>query len=540
MTLLSPLVAFLLVGQAPADDKKKEAPPAAEKKEAAAEADKDAGKAAEAMAAEFDKDVPTVVKLRAIAAEPYRIRIWLTLADHPRVTPGLRQGVIDEIESAAERYLGSSWSVDYASPPANAPISPDAPIEDMPDVKKLGAEYAKVDKVLWADVSVETGRAGVPPFIVAVREYDAEFNKWGPAAVRTLAPDDPLPVNVFRMLHRQFRAVIGVVALGEGKKLRVVVKGAALQSPDSPFPILAYGAPLKITRDIMKKGKMTGRYDIPWTYLIYRQADADRRAGTCDVMSSLFAPVDNGMLRRSRVMGLAASNSADALTEVQFVQLTHDNMPGDPPGKRPVPGYEVLLRIQDQVNPVLAGSTNRRGKITLSSAKLDATGQNRPQVCEITLRIGRIPVANFPMVPGDEPRREIIVNTDPLLPEVSGRVVALQEELIDTLARQAILLKRLEPLKKPKKADEDEDETKERFKKLNDLADQLNKLPGNKQFQDKLDAIKADAKKRSEKEYKKKEFGKQVTRLFGGLEKLLKEKEFSKQVNVKKESEPAQ
>jgi hypothetical protein len=532
------LVALLLFVQPPEPAKNAEPAPAADKasaKEQTPPAELDAGKNAELLAAEFDKDVPTVVKLRAIASEPYKVRIWLTLADHPRVTPGLRQGVVEEIHAAAERYLGSSWTIDYATPPANAPISPDAPVEDMPEVKKLGTEYEKLDKVLWADVAVDTTRAGVPPFVVTVREYDGEFNKWGPAVKRTLAPDDQLPVNVFRLLHRQFRAVIGVVGIEE-RMLRVVVKGAALQSPDSPFPLLAFGAPLKITRDIMKKGQMTGRYEIPWTYLVYRSTEPDRRVGRCSVLSSIGMPVDNAMLRRGRAMGLAASNSEDAETEVRFVQLTTDNMPGDPPGRRPVPGYEVLLLVQDQVTPVLAGSTDRRGRITLSSSKLDPTGQSRPQVCIITLRIGKITVATFPMVPGDEPRREIVVNADPLLPEVSGRVGALQEEVVDTLARQAILSKRLKTVQEQLKK-VDADDNPELKTKLKEVAAQLSSLPGNKEFQQKLDAIKSEAKKRNEKEYKQKSFGKHVQRLFAGIEKVLKERQIGLEVKVSESSD---
>ena len=526
-TLAMLVTTALALSQAPAE--KNPPGPPDEKKDAPV--DKEAGKTAAQLAAEFDKDVPTVVKLRAIASQPYRIRIWLTIAEHPRVTPGLRQGIMDEIQSASDRYLGSSWDLSYSAPPADAPVSPDAPIEDMPDVKAIGKDYGDVDKVFWADVSVDSARPGTPPFVVNVREYDAEFNKWGPAVRRVLAPDEPLPVNVFRLLHRQFRAVIGVIGLGETKQLRIVVKGAALQSPDSPYPLLAFGAPIKITRDFFKKGEFVKRFDILYTYLIYRTADADRRGGVAEVRSTLQSPVDNSTLRRSKVMGLAASNSADAETEVQFIQLTTDNMPGEPPGKRPVPGYEVLVRVQDTVVPVLAGATDRRGRITLSGSKLDPTGQNRPLVCEVTLRIGRLPVAQFPLVPGDEPRREVVVNADPLLPEVSGRINALQEELIDTLARQAILKKRLETLKNELKK-EDADENKELGAKVRDVADQLNKLPGNKYFQDKLTAIRNDAKKRSEKEYKQKNFGKHVTRLFAGVEKILKEKSIGFDVKV--------
>ena len=517
-------------------------PPAAKgdaaKTDAAKEApaDKEAEKSAEKLAAEFDKDVPTVVKLRAIAAEPYRVRIWLTIADHPRVTPGLRQGVVEEIHAASERYLGSAWQIDYADPPPDAPMSPDAPVEDMPDVKKLGAAYAKVDKVLWADVSVDSSRPGVPPFVVVVREYDQEFDRWGPAVRRVLAPDDSLPVNIFRLLHRQFRAVIGVIGLAsEQKMLRVVVKGAALQSPDSPFPLLAFGAPVKIVRDVpLKKGTIIKRFEVPWTYLIYEQADADRRSGTCKVMSTLLTPVDNGMLRRSKVIGLAASNTEDAETEVQFVAYTNDNMPGDPPGKRPVAGYEVLLRIQNQVTPVVAGTTDRRGRITLSSSRLDPTGQNKPQVCEILLRIGRIPVANFPLVPGDEPRREVIVNADPLLPEVSGRISALEQEIVDTLARQAILTKRLDTIQKTiRKQEKEADEAdKAAVAKLRNIAEELNGLPGNDYFQKKLAEIKADALKRSEKEYKQKTLGKQANKLIGGVDDLLKKRVIGVKVNV--------
>jgi hypothetical protein len=484
-------------------------------------------------------EVPTVVKLRELATKPYRIRIWLTFQKHPAVGPALDEGVKQEIASAAQRYFGAAWELDFGAPIAGAPVSPVAPLDDMPNLAAQAKDFAGIDKVVWADVGVDARQNGRPPYVVSVREYDFDFASWGPSVTRAVGEEESLPNAVFRLVYRQFRATIAVVGLErEHKMVRVVVKGILRQDPASPFPLLALDAPLKVSRDVLRRGEFVGRSQIPWTYLIFRRLDADRRTGVCQVMSSLLYPIDSGLLRKSKVLGIAASNSEKASTEVYFYTLQQAVNPGDDVGRRALAGYEVVLRVQDQAEPFLAGSTDRRGRISLAASAVDRTGENRPRVCEVTVRVGRIPIANFPLVPGDEARREVRVNHDPLLADVSGKIEALQSEIVDTLARQAILMKRLDSTKKlyekaAKKDDDDGEAERKRIKtRLEEIAKEVNSLPGNKQFQDKLNVIQKEAKEKNEKDYRQKSFGKQVNRLFAGVEKLLKEKQIGVTVNV--------
>jgi len=486
-------------------------------------------------------EVPIVTRMRAIAYEPYRVQTWLTFADHPRIGPALKRAVEADLVSNADRVYGGAWKLSFAEAPTGAAVTPRASVDTMPDEKGVLAPRAKdYDKILWVEVGVAERRGAVPPLQIAVREYDFEFKTWGPLVVREVRPDEEPGDAAFRLVQRQFRPMLAVVGNDEEKRrINVVVKGYALQPAGGGESMVSVGQPFKVEFDNVIRGKYLGREPLKFTYLIFRTAEPDRSACSCSIMSALGNPITGARLRRGKMLGLAVSTSESASTEVQFVTRQASVLPGGESGVRPVVGYEVYLRPQDQPNPIVVGNTDRRGKITLRPRDLDPDAREDalPRACEVNLRIGRFPVGSFPLVPGDEPRRQVPVNPDPLLPEASGKLQAMQEELIDALAKQAILDRKYDVKQKEfttfmKDNPDVSAEKLDRLIELQDLAAKISALPKNEYFQTKLAAMKKSLEEQNLKEFNKKSLGRHIAKTFEGIEKLLKDKEIGRTVRV--------
>ena len=54
---------------------------------------------------------------KPLVARPYKIRLWLHFADHPRLSPPLRYQVERELPALVEQYMGAAWELEIARPP---------------------------------------------------------------------------------------------------------------------------------------------------------------------------------------------------------------------------------------------------------------------------------------------------------------------------------------------------------------------------------------------------------------------------------------
>jgi hypothetical protein len=90
------------------------------------------------------------------------------------------------------------------------------------------------------------------------------------------------------------------------------------------------------------------------------------------------------------------------------------------------------------------------------------------------------------MVPGVQKELTVRARLDPLLTDLSGQILALQDEVVDVVARRSLLQRQLE-----KHAEKQEiDQAKK-------IAETINKLPDKTRFEEKLEAIKSSTEERA-------------------------------------------
>lgn len=449
------------------------------------------------------------------AEVPYQVHGWLELPADPRIPVWRRGDLRYELARTIDRLVGRAWVFQYGEPPPAADPARPPSAEEMKTLAK-GA-----DKVLWVRIRPkESPRAEAPHFQATLREYDALLEEWGPLRQADVDAGPELCRDLFDLMLEQFRPVAFLSSAESAQKCRGAVKGLALVPRADAPALVAGGRPFRVYREFFSKGARTARVEVPWTYVVFRAPTEYGYLGEFDVLSGLRNPLTGRTRQRSRLVAIAVGPFGDAITELQYVTG---------PEKRPVVGYAVTVRPQEQSTSVSLGNTDHRGQIAIRPVRLasDPVGVFRDRVLFVNLLAGKYVAASFPLVPGEQPRMSVRVQVDPILTDASGRVLALQEEVVDVVARRIILQRRLE-----KAAQANDIAAAKR------LEGEINALPDKAAFEKRL----AEIKNRAEEQRKaadRKTLSVAVGRLFLQTESLLGEYFKNEKVSVSLTETPA-
>lgn len=292
-------------------------------------------------------------------------------------------------------------------------------------------------------------------------------------------------------------------------KVPVTLFGLALQPRNSDYPLAEPGTPIRVYRDFLSRDKKKTRTEIPWTFLIYRQPEAGGLLARCDVMSALRNPLTMRTRRRVQMPAIGAGATELTATDLRFVAG---------PDAVPVTGYEIAIRAQDSKATVNLGNTDHRGRITVDRSVLGAFGgpTDAVRTVQVLLVAGQTVIASFPMVPGEKDFRQISVRIDPLVAEVNGRVMALQDSVVDTVARRAILQRRLDLYQKKNNID-----------MAKKVAKDINSLPDRASYEKKIADIRTWAEARAKAA--KRPLGSPVNKLLLQTEKNVIANNFDKE-----------
>jgi hypothetical protein len=428
---------------------------------------------------------------------PYRIRAWLEVdAELPKE---IETSIRGDLAAFVESYLGRAWQFEIAKPPesvttgklptnakptgalstsaasaqsSSASATSGDVSSDSAGLVVPGDDY---DKTFRIQIQNETDRARFGrSVILEVQEFDSATEQWGPTARRSLRLDERLTWLVFETVYGQFRPT-GIVSSREDDEMVLLqIRGFALQSGADALPVVPTGMPFRVYREFRTRGKPPLRTEVPWTYLVYREPAADKLKARCDVASSLRHPLSARTRGASRLVAIASSVAEGAQTTVRYV--TSDSEP------RPIVGVEVYIRLFDRPATFPIGSTDRDGNIVVRTDNIPIAA-NRP----VYLVLGSTTVSQwaFPLVPGDRERIEAAVHIEPWLIELDSRIRALQDEIVDTVARRNLLNVRLRQLAEQNAGDE-----------AKKAASEINALPDRDSFAEKLAELTRFAEER--------------------------------------------
>jgi hypothetical protein len=436
----------------------------------------------------------------SMAEQPYRIRLWLNLEKHPRFTSATQANLQYETARLSNRLLGRAWNLEMSAPPAGLMLDP------PPATEALKSHLAGKDKLIWieADARPRESSRDWTRIPVLAREYDVELNQWGPPLHDELRGGASFASDLFLLAFRVFRPTAMIPKPSSALTVDAIVRGLALAPDDGAFPLAAVGSPFHVYREFYDKEKFVSRSDVSWTYLTFAKRMTGGFAGQFEVDSGLRNPLGQRTRKKSRLVAIATGEIKNGVTTVRFVT-----------GKdqRPVAGLQVLARPQGSGSTIALGNTDHRGEIDVRPVRLstETAAPSGPRLVQVTLIAGRNPLASFPLLPGDPDRLTVRVTVDPFLTELNGRILALQEEVVDTVAKRTLNLKRLETLA-----------AKKDLVAAKKTVDEINQLPGRAVFDEKLAKIKALAEERR-KESKRPTLGFAVQRMFNQTDYMLGE-----------------
>jgi hypothetical protein len=362
--------------------------------------------------------------------QPYRIKVLVSFAHDSRLNDRLRADVLRRFRSHADLYVGPSWQLDVEDSSARLAI---------PSADAIGALSAAAVAPLAADqdkIFVLGVRSLGDRFLLAAREYDVYFDRWG--AVFEAAAREPGQVarELLVMAANMF-SPLGHLESGDAKRVRIRVRGGRLPgfNPRATDPEAKYKPSLshqfvqsralfRPMRPIESEDReqIIGYRPLGWTFY-----EVERRDGSlysCRVDSALTIPLPPPAQDPSEPQ-LIAARTAGGSTRLRLVHRDT---------KFPLSAIDVEVREAPDAASIPLGTTDLDGAIHVPPSRL---GVGRP--VRVFIRHGRDLLAQLPVLPGAGEEPDLALRPDDLRLDIEGRVVAFQEQIIDEVAKRTIL-----------------------------------------------------------------------------------------------------
>ncbi|RUL89504.1 hypothetical protein [Tautonia sociabilis] len=392
---------------------------------------------------------------------PYAIRAWLAVDPQARVGAPTARALAEDWLVLVRRFVGEPWQIELADD--EGALRGRSPSELTAEIVAPGLQGA--DKGWFLRVEPADSGGG---YLLVGREFDATTRQLGPLYRQPAPYPRDAARSLFELSRRIFAPVAEIERTDGGAEL--LVQGASLPAadpigrvvePDSIFrPYYLFLRPDKTVQEIRS---------IPFTYL--RVVEIDGARARCELVSGLRQPLPRQVAGRYRLVALGLK-PADVPTRFRFVA-------GDGDQEHPAAGY--VLTARGVGNPVASevGTTDREGRIALPPHYSDSL---------VILRLlagGVEPLREFPVLPGETPEeREVPVEPRPEAVALEFRLKALQDEIVDLVARRGVLEAKLEARANGQAWDE-----------VKQLLDEYQQLPPRRDFEERLDRLEDDAQR---------------------------------------------
>lgn len=300
-------------------------------------------------------------------------------------------------------------------------------------------------------------------------EYDCLLEFWGVPVREETADLAAIQTVAFSTLNRVFSPTALFNLHPEKREIvELRFRGADLPRGSQQMPVAKPGQVMRpYLREVDREGIPVeqGINPVSWTYLSVdppneepKEKDANatpKNAVIASVYSHTRAPF--GSRRRGRVEQIAiAIEGRGQVTELRL--HARDGV------DNPLVGFEVFQQLMGQTETVSLGKTDRDGRIVIPEAETP--------IQYAMVRSGGQWLARIPVVAGYDGLIEAPLADDSRRLEAAERLAAIQEELIDVVARRKLIEARVKGMIQQKQ-----------FKEATELVDQLDRLPNITYFQ---------------------------------------------------------
>jgi len=396
-----------------------------------------------------------------IQERPYKVLMLVSFSDNPIHTTTFRETTLRSFGEIAARLVGRLWRLEVRDATGSAPDRDAAALRAL-HATDLAEQAAGRDKVFVAHIAETDGT-----FRITARELDAGTSLLG-AVFRAEVEDRPqVAKELFRICARMFSPVGKVVETGRDQNAVIRVQGSALAPEDDDLALVVPGTPFRpVWRVLGRDGALRAARPVPWTYLVARQIEGGRVE--CTVESALRTPLALRTRERAELVAVATRQSR-APTVMRFVCGAE---------RTPVAGREVTFGAGKGERGASLGWTDEEGKIAIPARLIGVT--------TVALRVGADATFRAPIVASLVEEVTLAVNVDPAAADrallMEGRIVALEERVVDAIVLHNSLAARIEGYMREKN-----------WSAAERLVGQLHSVTTPKGFRKQLDALRKQA-----------------------------------------------
>ncbi|HTN73719.1 MAG TPA: hypothetical protein VL096_00675, partial [Pirellulaceae bacterium] len=355
--------------------------------------------------------------------EAYRVKLWVAVEPSPLVAPTAASELATALTARTDLVFGAAWQVRGVAAPASLSqriLAGKLPLSSE-EIAAVSAATLDEDKLIIIGVREADGVCRV-----VAQEFDCRSRSWSEPTERVALQPDNLVEAALSAVVEAFSPVVRI-ELVEGEKAQTRLRaGGLLTSDESPAALKAG----QILQPVLRRNDRYGEAGknsiqrLPFTFLQVSQRDGYRVS--CDIHSGV----------RGAIGGRGARTEKFALLVRPQERGTRLTLRKRGPSASELVGYEVLTRkINSPAPPVLLGQSNLRGAIQIPLAT--------EPIEFIYVRHGQQMLARVPVVPGLLPEQTISLTDDDPRLAAEGYFVAMQNSVMDLVARREVLAARI-------------------------------------------------------------------------------------------------
>lgn len=359
---------------------------------------------------------------------PYRMQVCVVVQPSARLLAGQEAQLSELLTARAQAVNGGPWHVaaNQKFAAARNRWQRELPQADPPAALETDKD---VDKVIFVAVREEAGE-----FLITAREWDATTRLWNVPVARVTPQPGLIAAEAFAAVQAAFGPLVRIdEVVDKNTGILCRARAGAIPTQDGSclaLPAGTYLRPVLISADKQGQPQPATAAVIPATYLSVLSpaptTGSSRGLLKCGshhaLGGDLFPAYHPAQLRLA--VGLARSTLP---VRVRVVDVDA--------AEQPLVGYEVQRAKQDaaqgQLTATPAGVTNQAGSV--DRVELNA-GLNW-----LIIARGTTQLASRPVMAGLQSEVVIAVKNDRRRLELAAALAELNDELLDTLSRQAIL-----------------------------------------------------------------------------------------------------
>jgi hypothetical protein len=387
---------------------------------------------------------------------PYEVSIIVTFGQGSVPQQERRREMIARLAEAVERSVGPMWNCRVSEQTDGSPAAVDA--LERTSVGDVQQEFtaAGIDKAYLLAIGGDA--AG---YRLAAREWDSATRDLSRPVSRRMIDLNEFPQLALTLVHALFRPVI-IIDRTRWGALVCRARAGELAAETGDWQPFAAGRMFEPYFRYLSMERTVERVQrVPWTWLL--PVEPRRATADCEVISGLRSPL-SGHRRRVEVVALGIRPQAEStLLRVRTF----------PPAQKPLAGIEIEIVAGEDAEP-LRFVSDRSGTV-----RLPGTVTSEAPYVWLNARSGQAWLARIPFVPGLHDTELLELPDDAPRLRAEGEIALLQADLVDTVARRAVLAATARARAKER-----------RFKEMDEAISEVRALPRAEKFTAELNTIR--------------------------------------------------